>query len=301
MDYKDFCFEGKRHPWNMRVGICAPEILHWLRNCDDIRALLEDAKVTFQMKGAHVATEKDRKIRIAGAMKVGVATSSMNGLSLKHLVRSGRVRAWWAAFVATNRRALLEMEAHAKAAVRRSGPLGDNGQHFIDSLMENWFCCCAELTLTNAITEDEEVITYWEEDEHPDGGSSVFGMSLTLYGRRDLRCVQGEGLPDVIIPNEPGTVYCGQLTGPLHQVHHKPSLPGETLCIPRLGDLSMNVQMRCALFPRHMARLMKTTPNPPHVFNAMVKSFRESCSGVEWRLPDWRSCTRQHLIMDQVD
>ena len=137
------------------------------------------------------------------------------------------MRAWWAAFVATNRQALLEMEAVAKAAVRRSGPLGDSGQLFIDSLMEHWFCCCAELTITKATTEDAGRITYWEEDEHPDGGTSDFGMSVTLYGRRDFRCVQGEGLPDVIIPNEPGTVYCGQPTGPLHQVNHKRSLPGE--------------------------------------------------------------------------
>ena len=131
----------------------------------------------------------------------------------------------------------------------------------------------------------------WEEPLHQDGGASILHMGLTVYGRRDVRFVQGPGLADVAVRNVPGTVYFGQVTGAEHQVHHRAaSSQAELLQLPGLGQCSVTVMLRTALFPYNRARMRNTTPSPVVVFHALAKSFRESCARGNWRLPSLVEC-----------
>ena len=110
-------------------------------------------------------------------------------------------------------------------------------------------------------------------------------MGLTLFGRRKVRFVQGDGIPDVTVSNVPGIVYMGQVTGAHHQVHHEAASSGEQLSLPGLGDCSVTIMFRCALFAHNRARLRGTTPSPVALFHTIVESFRLSCASLPFRLP----------------
>eukprot|EP00969_Alexandrium_andersonii_P259625 11479662-Alexandrium_andersonii.AAC.1 len=45
-------------------------------------------------------------------------------------------------------------------------------------------------------------------------------MTVTLFGRRRVRCYQVDGRPDVALACDPGSVYLAALTGALHSVEH---------------------------------------------------------------------------------
>ena len=143
-------------------------------------------------------------------------TSQMNGQSVKEPFPLHRVRIWLRAFIIENQVVLACLESAAKRAVEKLTPAergnGDNCQHFLNTEFTEWFLACGELHVS-ATSGD------WEESLHNDGGASILHLGLTLFGRRDLKMLQGNGLPDIRVPNVPGSVYFGGVTGAQHQVH----------------------------------------------------------------------------------
>ena len=133
-------------------------------------------------------------------------------------------------------------------------------------------------------------VGWWAEPEHTDGGASILHMGVTLYGSRRLRCVQGDGEKDVEMLNQPGSVYLGPLTGPVHQVHHQLGLDGGALQIDGFGPCSITVMMRTALFPACQSRLKNTTPAPPPFFEILAQTFREGLVAGVWQLPSLAEC-----------
>ena len=115
-------------------------------------------------------------------------------------------------------------------------------------------------------------------------------LGLTLYGRRALACRRDLGLPDVIVSNVPGTVYMGQLTGPVHQVSHQEAHESELLEVPGHGRVAVTIMLRTALFVFARARLRNQTPSPLPCFEALARCFREGLATATWRLPDLAEC-----------
>lgn len=289
---EDVDFQGIRHEWNMLTGSMAPEVLSWLRADEALNpgtAAFAALGVAFTGSRSDAKTEERRKFIMAGAMVANIASSSNCALSLAALLPAPRVRAWLRAFRVANGQALSDMQAAATLAVRRlrKDTWGNNGQHFLDSSLEEWFCTAGELCVMRADNEDG---SFWEEPRHRDGAASVLHMGVTLYGRRRLRCEQNEGLPDVVLDNAPGTVYLGQLTGPWHQVHHSKASRHELLDVPGLGPCSVTLMLRAALFPHNRARSRNTTPSPVEVFEALVSEFRSALRQKRFRLPSLAEC-----------
>ena len=181
------------------------------------------------------------------------------------------------------------MVASAQDAVRRLPPegRGRNGDEFLEMNLSGWFAACGELVFVQGGCAEDG---FWDEPEHQDGGASILHLGLTLYGRRLLACRRGLGHTDVTVPNAPGTVYVGQLTGPVHQVSHQSALEGELLEVPGLGRVAVNIMMRTALFAFHRARLRNTTPSPIACFEALARCFREGFAAATFRLPTLAEC-----------
>jgi hypothetical protein len=217
----------------------------------------------------------------------------MCGLSLAKPLPLSRLQAWREALLAANALAFETLQASARSAVQRlrSEDCGKNGQQFLEATFSQWFCSCGELVF---VEPGDTAAGLWAEPEHLDGGASIMHLGLTLFGRRNLVCRQGLGLSDVSIPNVPGAVCCGQLTGPLHLVTHELAEDHELLHVPGLGRLGVNVMMRTALFPFNRARLRNTTPSPQALFEALARSFRETLASMEFRLPSLRECNVAH-------
>jgi hypothetical protein len=89
-------------------------------------------------------------------------------------------------------------------------------------------------------------------------------------------------------------VYLGQLTGCRHQVLHRAADPAELLWDRRLGDLSVSVMMRCALFGHNRARLRGTTPSPIPFFHILAEVFSSEMASASWRLPSMDECLRAY-------
>jgi hypothetical protein len=248
----------------------------------------------FKAAGSNVKSEQGRKFILSGA--VGSCSSgAMCGLSLDRPLPFRRLLAWHQAFLHVNSKAVAELGAAARAAIGRIpvADRGTNGQHVLDTPVHDWFLTCGELNISNAgsVASSQEASGPWEEPLHQDGGASILHMGLTVYGRRDVRFVQGPGLADVAVRNVPGTVYLGQVTGAEHQVHHRvASCPSELLHLPSFGQTSVTVMLRTALFPFNRARMRNTTPSPVVVFQALARSFRESCARGVWRFPSLAEC-----------
>lgn len=284
-------YQGARHTWNICEGTLAVEVLEWLRADPALvpgSAAFMALGVDFQAQRADAKSEMNRKFIMAGAFE-GCGSGNMCGLSLSKLMPLPRLQAWRAALLAVNERAFEALEASAKAAVQRLSPedRGTNGEHFLQLSFHQWFAACGELVFVNPGNVEEG---FWAEPEHQDGGGSVMHMGITLYGRRGLVCCQGPGLPDVSIPNAPGTVYLGQLTGPRHQVTHEAALPCELLEVPGLGPCGVNVMMRTALFPFNRARLRNTTPSPAPFFESLTRCLRDGLAAKRLRLPTLEEC-----------
>ena len=134
----------------------------------------------------------------------------------------------------------------------------------------------------------------WHEPRHNDGAGSVMHMALTLYGERDVVCEttqynnrterydkkfaplqvrewEADAPADIVFPCRPGSVYCGQLTGPTHQVHHRRSRPEGLL----KGKWAVAIMFRTGLFPARIARMRNNvTLYPPELFEVVVAAFR---------------------------
>ena len=244
-------------------------------------------------------TEEGRKWIKAGS--VGSCNSTaMCTLSLDIALPLPRLRAWMAAFRIANGPALHLIEDRCRSAVLQipSEARGQNGAHFLATAFADWFLTCAELAVTAAAREGEEP---WTEPCHQDGGASILHMGITLYGRRRVILKQeadrhgadlpNGSLPHILVPNLPGTVYIGQLTGSWHQVTHEaPPDPGESWMAPGLGPCAVSVMLRCALFPHARSRVRNTTPAPPEVFRALAEAARASLGSVPLRLPSLKEC-----------
>lgn len=88
---------------------------------------------------------------------------------------------------------ITEMVHEAKKAIRRlpeEVQAQANAQAVLTGDWRTWFLTCGELTFSNPVMPDGG---RWEEALHNDGGASVMHMGITVYGRRLLRCVQGDG------------------------------------------------------------------------------------------------------------
>jgi len=174
----------------------------------------------------------------------------------------------------------------ARAAILRipAEERGENGDHFLATPAREWFLSAGELH----ITKHGSAGAWWDEPRHQDGAGSILHLSLTLAGRRDVRCEQPH-TNEVIVPCRPGTVWLGQLTGCWHQVHHRLAEQAEYLQTEH-GPLSITIQMRTSLFPRNRARQRNTTPSPAAVFFTVARIVREGFAAHTWRLPSLEGC-----------
>ncbi len=234
-------------------------------------------------------TEENRKFIQAGS--IGRCSSgSMCGLSLKEPLPLPRLQAWFEAFKFRNALALQSLEASCRAAVLKlpEQERGENGEHLLKTPFREWFLTCGELAITRASGR-------WVEPLHQDGGASVLHMGVTLYGRRQVKLKQVEGLKDIVIQNSPGTVYISQLTGPMHEVSHHGTLQGELLQLPGLGDCSVTIMMRTALFPACRSRLRNTTPSPAKMFTAVAEALRAGMASSTWKLPTLVDCQSVYI------
>ena len=285
-------FQGRRHPWNICAGTLAVEVLEWLRADDSLRPgspQFEALAVDFFAARRDAKSEEGRKFILAGAVDKTCGSGKMCGLSLAHVLPLSRLRAWRAAFMAINAEALARVQALARDGVRRLSPAdrGRNGDDFLEMDLSEWFASCGELAIAKPGSQEDG---FWAEPEHKDGGASVLHLGLTLYGRRALACRRDLGLPDVIVPNAPGTVYLGQLTGPVHQVSHQEAHESELLEVPGHGRVAVSIMLRTALFPFGRARLRNTTPSPRACFEALARCFREGLAAETLRLPGLSDC-----------
>jgi len=93
----------------------------------------------------------------------------------------------------------------------------------------------------------------------------------------------------VVVRNTGGTVYLGVMTGPRHQVTHRPSMPDQLLP-HRLGQMSVTIMLRTTLFPHDRSRLMGTTPAPQVWYHRLAESFSTSLATMQWQLPSLAEC-----------
>ena len=133
-------FQGSRHAWNIRVGAMGAEVVAWLRADKALQPGTPEhlaLGVDFEAQRKDAGGEEGRKFRLAGTLGL-CGTTSMCGLSLARGLPLPRLRAWRAAFLAINARALAEMEVSAKAAVQRLSPddRGKNGDQFLNLSLE---------------------------------------------------------------------------------------------------------------------------------------------------------------------
>ena len=290
------CFPGQRHPWNIRSGNLSVEVLAWLRADDALvpgSPAFEALAVDFSAVRQNCKSEQDRKFILAGHVNDALPTRSMCGLTLNDALPLPRLRAWRHAFLAVNSVAFAAMQASAQEALRRLSEedRGRNGDDFLAASVEEWCISCGELAFSYPGSQADG---FWAEPEHMDGGASVLHLTMTLYGRRRLECRSGCGLPDVVLENTPGTVYIGQLTGPLHQVLHQQALESELLEVPGLGRLACTVMMRTSLFAHNRSRLRSHTPSPRACFEALARCFREGLASEAFRLPTLVEC-QEHM------
>ena len=285
-------FAGGRHDWNIRIALLAPEVLSWLRADPalDVHSA-EFAALRVRLSGdvaKNERIEENRKLLIAGALNES-CSRNMCGLSTKDVLPLRRVCAFQRAFRAVNEDALSQTTALARAHLARLGrdEQGENGRHFMEASVAEWFLSSGELHFTNG---NDGALGFWHEPTHNDGAASILMAGMTLYGRRNLRASQGDGLPDVWLLQEPGTFWFGLLTGPQHQVIHTKAASSELLRVPGVGELSVSIMMRTSLFPYNRARQRDTTPNPREVFESLAETFRQGLEGQPWRLPTLKDC-----------
>ena len=134
----------------------------------------------------------------------------------------------------------------------------------------------------------------YEEEKHNDGSMPLLHMGLTLGGARDLLC-EVPGYGHVCIPNTPGTVYLGNLTGPTHQVIHRSCNQDDLVFVPGLGYRTAKVMFRTALLPNFMSRKMDALRHTPALFAALSNSFVGACRQTGYDCLHWRSAWRNIL------
>ena len=122
---------------------------------------------------------------------------------------------------------------------------------------------------------------------------SVFHCGITLSGARDMFCeVKGQGR--VCVANVPGTMYLGNLTGPWHQVFHRPCHV-DPLLVPGLGYKTVTIMIRTGLFPyKKFSRLMGSRSDAPAFRASLEHSFAASMQVEGLRLPTLDEVLLEH-------
>jgi hypothetical protein len=269
---------GVRHDWDLLVGQLDIQVLEWLRL--DLQE--NDLDIVWTGKRPNVKTEHGRKFIMAGAMVDDPVSADMCRLKLTKPLPLPRVRAWLAAWKQANSELLLAMAQDARASAIALEPEKEdlNRIAFLKTPWKSWLLAAGEVCIANAEGS-------WPEAVHKDGGASTVHMGLTLYGTRRLTCWQADG-STVVLDNLPGTVYCGGLTGPEHQVVHTPSAPDQLY----RDTLSVSVMVRTTLFPETQSRLRDVTPAPQNFFRALAHSIKTAFASGAWRLPSFEECKR---------
>ena len=197
-----------------------------------------------------------------------------------------------AAFRNANLAWLKKTGLKAKTATKRLGPIrqGENGQRFLKQTISEWFLSASELTFTDA---GDEASGYLTEQHHNDGPMSVFHAGLTLGGRREMHCdVPGYGR--MVVCNQPGTFYFGNLSGPPHQVFHKACPQRELLHVPGLGYKSVTIMMRTGLHPFGQSRKNNHPTNAPAFRKIIDRVFVEALQDPAVRVPTFEEVLRAH-------
>jgi hypothetical protein len=276
-------YQGARHPWNILTGTMGVETVQWLRLDLDAEGV-SSLNIDFEAARPDVRAEEKRKFVLSGKLCSDVASGSMCAMSLAKLFPLSRFRAWFAAFKTANGEMLSDLSRHSRTAATRCDAEGKdrNKLHFLESPFDSWFVSAAELTIAKANGD-------WAELVHQDGGASVIHMGVTIYGERTMNCQQPE-LANIVVRNQPGTVYLGGLTGPVHGVVHTPSPPDQLL----QGNQSVSIMCRTTLFPHTQSRQRGTTPHPVEFFRSISASFAASFKKRSWRLPTLAECIKEY-------
>ena len=285
-------FDGHRHRWTIVHGGMGKDVLEWLQQ--ECRSSLAD------WKASSAATEAGgTKFIHSGKMVEDAYSGSVNSLPTKEFLRAPRLLAWLRAFKLKNKSRIAKFVSNAHKAVRAAEPheedgdWGSNCKQFLETSHARWFLTVGQLH----IFEEPRAL---EEDRHFDGGASILHMGVTLFGRRDVVFYPDDlppkasgaksakkapphihADPHVSIPQMPGSVYLGVLTGCQHQVIHKlPRAEVETC-----EGHSVTCMLRTTLFAHNQSRLMVSPPKPRALFEAMAASFVSSFANERFQLP----------------
>ena len=224
---------------------------------------------------------------------------SMIGICTKRPCIVARVIDLRAAFLKANGHWLQAMQSKCKNAVSRLGRKrrGANGDQFLKVTLEEWFLCVCEVVLTEE--RDCSDLDFVEED-HMDGGMSLFHGGLTLGGNRDL-FMNVEGFGRVRVPNSPGTFYLGNLTGPRHQVIHRRCVDHDYVDVPGLGRRSMTIMFRTGLFPHDRSRHREQFPKPMALWTCLKNHMVEALQKPGLRLPTLEEVKKQTQLREELE
>jgi hypothetical protein len=98
----------------------------------------------------------------------------------------------------------------------------------------------------------------------------------------------------MIVHNEPGTFYFGNLSGPPHQVFHKPCTEQELLYVPGLGYKSVTIMMRTGLYAHDRSRGTEHPTASPAFRKAIERVFVEAMQDPTVRFPTFEEVLRAH-------
>jgi len=279
---------GHRHPWSVLQATMSPEVLEWLR--------AELPSLTELKAKAQLQECEGGKWVLSGKMVPEPGSEMLNALPIKHMMPLARVVAWVRAWREANALAIGKLHEDALSAVMTQAGggarfaedlpegvrkrLGDNGKHFVTTQAGIWCLTAGQVHIFDSPAELTEPL-------HFDGGASVLHMGITLYGRRDVRCLFGENPEEGFsLEMSPGSVYLGGFTGPKHQVIHRPPCAPEEV----LHGHSVSIMLRTTLFPASRSRCMANVPAPAEMFRAMAASFATSLHSGHWCLPTLAGC-----------
>jgi len=294
-------FPGKRHMWGIRKCVLSSDTVGWVERDPALQpGTAENAMLVQLVTASDDELSKksrcrrviiDRKVRIGGHLGTS-SGSSMITLDTTQPCPVGRVIDLMTAFKDANIAWLRSTGLKAKMATRRLAPnrQGQNGKAFLKQTIDEWFLSACELTFTDAFDEDSGYLT---EDHHNDGSMSVFHGGLTLGGRREMH-VDVPGYGRMVVCNQPGTFYFGNLSGPPHQVFHKPCTQQELLYVPGVGYKTVTVMMRTGLHAHGKSRGTNHPTNAPAFRKVIERVFVEALQDPVVRVPTFEEVLRAH-------
>ena len=250
---------------------------------------------------------------------------SVNDFTLDTPLPLKRVSAFLEAFLVKNKVSLSFIHSRLKKVFLQKRPGEDDKRHGNVTRFQDlwtWLLRAAEIHVTEpfwspAGTQDIACASgsrqeFLHEARHNDGSSSILHASLTLFGRRDVHLEQSYDKPDLkkprafeagelddfVVVNEPGTFYCGQVTGLTHQVHHRSAMTDELW----RGRYSVTVQFRTTLFYNRMERNMRFhTCDPPKLWDTFCEQFPRLWSEADLALPTLAECETQLRLILQAE